>query len=138
MPLAHDPWEFFIGDTWEIFITCGDSKGRAIDVTNAQEIEWILDDADGVVNYHTLKMTDGFITLIYPVLGQVLVTLPASLSKELTPRIYQDMCTLYMPDGSVSTQTFGIITARSKPTKQPPLYVPSGALVLSSSPPLVT
>ena len=139
MPLAHDPWEFFTGDTWEIFITCGDARGKALDVTAATEMEWVLDDAEGVVNYAVLTKTGGGIVPIYPALGQVLVSLPAAQSKLLTAnKEYKDMFTLYMPNGNVSTQTFGIITARAKPTKQPATLIPSGNLLLSTTPPLIT
>jgi hypothetical protein len=110
MALPHDPWEFFAGNTWNMWVTCGDEDGDPINISSLEDIVWVLNSSDGSINYRRLTVGNG-ITIVAPVEGEILIKLTDEESTTLDPGVYRDQCTLYI-GGDVSTQTFGVITVK--------------------------
>ena len=109
MARAHDPWKFFVGDTWKLAEVMCDDFDEPIDITGVSNIEWRLNSADGLVNHLTLTLGDG-ISIIDADTGLVLVDVADEKTILLKAGEYRDQLRLFVgPD--VQVQTYGIITA---------------------------
>ena len=135
MPLAHDPWIFYTGDTWLIEVQLCDEDGVPLDLTAATQIEWKLNDEDGVINRLSFSLGNG-ITVIDPLGGLCLVNVPSVDSAGLTPAIYLDQTRLFIA-GTISVQSFGVITARRPLTAGHDNYPDAAQMALSSGAPSI-
>jgi hypothetical protein len=135
MPRAHDPWKFFVGDTWLIEDTLCDEEGVPLDITAATQIEWKLNDEDGVINRLSFTLGSG-ITIIDPLNGICLVNASSVQTAGLTPGIYLDQIRLFIA-GTVSVQSFGVITAVKPLTAGHDNYPDAAQIAFSSAAPNV-
>ena len=109
MATAHNPFKFFLGDTWLIEFTCLDEDGVALDITTADVLEWKLDDAANTINYFTYTLGSG-VDIIDGPHGICMVTVQPAESAALNAAQYRDQFRLTL-DGIVNVQCFGIINA---------------------------
>lgn len=136
MQAVHDPWKFFVGTTWKIWVTCSDEDGVPIHLVGSYSLTWLLDDKNGTRNFIRLTNGDG-ITVLYPQTGEVLIEVSSEKTRALLPGYYLDELTLVL-DGDASVQAYGVIEAARKLNPMPAIVPSAAVLRITSSPPLVT
>jgi hypothetical protein len=113
---VHPPLQFYLGDTWEIPVSCTDVDGAPLDLESASVV-WVLNEPNGV-NVYQLSVGAG-ITLVENtsgdlVKGEALIELISARSGTLAAGFFLDELTVVTGDGKTLTQFRGRIEAVAK------------------------
>lgn len=106
---VHRPFNFVVGDTWEITAALSYGDGTPFNLGAGCAITWRLLDADG--NTVILMSLGAGIDVLDAVAGTCLVTVPPSISATIPVGNYTDALQATDPTGFVSTQSIGAVNA---------------------------
>ncbi|HTK34538.1 MAG TPA: hypothetical protein VL358_04520 [Caulobacteraceae bacterium] len=106
---AQKNLSFFLGEDWQIELTCRDADGGALDLTGAQ-VKWRLADP------RTLRLDlvngDGVVLADDPTTGVATIVVTAAMQGELPAGLYSHEAQVVLADGTVSDQAYGTLYAR--------------------------
>jgi hypothetical protein len=115
---THNPFALFCGDTWELDASLHDADGAAINLANADEIEWNLR-TGGKVIVAALRLSNG-VEITNAAGGLCRITVLPARTNALSEGTYTDEIRVTMSDGTVSTQAVGEIVATRAGSKIAP------------------
>jgi hypothetical protein len=110
MTATHPQFLLYAGDTWEFDAALHDAGGVALNLANADEIEWNLRSAGRVV-VAALRLSAG-VEITNDVGGLCRITLLPAATVLLREGTYTDEIRVTMSDGTISTQAVGQIVAK--------------------------
>jgi hypothetical protein len=118
MTATHNPFALFCGDTWELDAALHDAGGVALNLANADEIEWNLRNVGKVV-VAALRLSNG-VEITNAAGGLCRITVLPARTNVLPEGTYSDEIRVTMSDGTVSTQAVGEIVATRAGSKIAP------------------
>jgi hypothetical protein len=107
MTQTHARFLLYAGDTLEIDASLHDADGTALNLANADEIEWNLRNASQQV-VASLRLSGG-VEITNALSGKCRITLPPMQTNVLPVGTYYDEIRATMSDGTISTQAVGEI-----------------------------
>ena len=106
MPLTHEPFERFAGDTWKFQADLNDDSGEDLDLTEALMSNGSCMTRHLVWWCVTLTLGDGLTVSGDPTEGKVLIIVSPEQSA-LAPGTYYDIIRVTLASGIVTTQAWG-------------------------------
>jgi hypothetical protein len=118
MTATHPAFALFCGDTWELDASLHDTSGAALNLADADEVEWNLrDSARRIVA--ALRLSNG-VEITNAAGGLCRITLSPARTAALAEATYADEIRVTLSDGTVSTQAVGSIVATKAGSKPAP------------------